>query len=530
MKRILIAFLLGFLCAGTGYAACSGSSPSWTAADASNTEIQACIDGAGVQAGDTINVPAGTVTWTGAVTLSKNVHLKGAGIDSTVVSGNNVAITAVASGGNYPKVSGFTFVCSGSSSQRIAVNSATTQFAIVGNKFTATTSGDRCITVGDRTSVRPSGVIANNTFTSSDGPMSAILAQGDNTNYSRTLGASDGIYVEGNTMTASTSADGVGWIDSDYAQSIIFRYNSVTNGGEMGTHGAGDLDPSTREGVMTWEWYNNLIAKTEGTPFWGIHLRGGTGVAFKNSFTTSGGGVNLGRPIGLQDYRSTVPDGAGCDDATNSCDGDHTWDGNTVALSGTSAAGGSTTVMNTTGLTASAWVGYRLFKTSSGNSCKISANTTTTVTCSAAMEGSDTWDGEFGYEIRSGWPCYYQVGTAAGTTYGTTGRKFDSVPAYFWDNICSGSFSYGCSGGVQSPSVAGPDSSCRVTTSMITLGRDYFNSEKSGYSPYTCPHPLAGTGSCDSTKYGTDGYSLTGETPAATGTHRGVSVGGGVWR
>ncbi|MEN6321070.1 MAG: hypothetical protein ABFD82_20245, partial [Syntrophaceae bacterium] len=80
---IIVVFLLMPL---KLYAACSGSSPNWTAADCSNTEIQACINGA--TSGDTVYVPAGTCTWTGAVTIpeTKTIKLIGAGSSSTIIS------------------------------------------------------------------------------------------------------------------------------------------------------------------------------------------------------------------------------------------------------------------------------------------------------------------------------------------------------------------------------------------------------------------------------------------------------------
>lgn len=49
-------------------------------------------------------------------------------------------------------------------------------------------------------------------------------------------------------------------------------------------------------------------------------------------------------------------------------------------------------------------------------------------------------------------------------------------------------------------------------STYIQENRDYYLTTKAGYSPYTCPHPLAGSGSCDSTVKGTGGYSLVGNT------------------
>lgn len=64
LLRILIILLL---IPSLSWAACSGSSPTWTAADCSNTEISTCI--AGATSGDTINVPAEPCAWTAAVRL-----------------------------------------------------------------------------------------------------------------------------------------------------------------------------------------------------------------------------------------------------------------------------------------------------------------------------------------------------------------------------------------------------------------------------------------------------------------------------
>ncbi|MEN6321009.1 MAG: hypothetical protein ABFD82_19915, partial [Syntrophaceae bacterium] len=86
MKKLFFTIMYLFFFTSVGYAACSGSSPNWTAADCSNTEIQACINGA--TSGDTVYVPAGTCTWTGAVTIpeTKTIKLIGAGSSSTIIS------------------------------------------------------------------------------------------------------------------------------------------------------------------------------------------------------------------------------------------------------------------------------------------------------------------------------------------------------------------------------------------------------------------------------------------------------------
>lgn len=83
-------------------AACSGSSPTRTAASASQTDVTACITAA--SNGDTINVPAGSVTWASQITLTKNLAIIGAGVGQTTVSGGFFFVQ----GTTGARISGFT--------------------------------------------------------------------------------------------------------------------------------------------------------------------------------------------------------------------------------------------------------------------------------------------------------------------------------------------------------------------------------------------------------------------------------------
>ena len=87
-------------------AACSGSSPVWTAANCSNAEVTACISAA--SSGDTIHVPAGTCTWNSTVTIPENktIHLKDSGRTTTII---NRSGQAVLSSSPNTTISGFRF-------------------------------------------------------------------------------------------------------------------------------------------------------------------------------------------------------------------------------------------------------------------------------------------------------------------------------------------------------------------------------------------------------------------------------------
>jgi hypothetical protein len=75
----------------------------------SATDVQAAIDSA--QSGDTVIVPAGDVTWSKSVTISKSLTLIGTGVNITRASGNTSSLIAVK---NLPsdvpgRISGFSF-------------------------------------------------------------------------------------------------------------------------------------------------------------------------------------------------------------------------------------------------------------------------------------------------------------------------------------------------------------------------------------------------------------------------------------
>jgi hypothetical protein len=137
---------------------------------------------------------------------------------------------------------------------------------------------------------------------------------------------------------------------------------------------------------------------------------------------------------------------------------------------------------------------------------------------------NSTCDGEQpidGNQLPSGWRCADQLGT---------GKNQAQEPMYVWNN-CNESYSCTdgsvCScGGVEHivELAYNPASTCVATLiGLITEDRDYYNQTlKSGYSTYSCPHPLTGlTGSCRPTMAGKDGYNIVGQiTGSFTGSAR----------
>ena len=106
-----------------------------------------------------------------------------------------------------------------------------------------------------------------------------------------------------------------------------------------------------------------------------------------------------------------------------------------------------------------------------------------------ACDGSHAWD----MNTTGGWPCLDQIGRGPGVAWGL---DQDSVPLYIWNNGSDA----GCHTG-------GSCSNNRTMTNTasdaaVVAGRDYINNgtmAKSGYTPYTYPHPLRDEGVADVT-------------------------------
>ncbi len=89
--------------------------------------------------------------------------------------------------------------------------------------------------------------------------------------------------------------------------------------------------------------------------------------------------------------------------------------------------------------------------------------------------GSSNWDQNTVGE--AGWACRDQIGRGADTSQWAPGEAYTqpSEPVYFWNND------------PDTVTVSNPSSPAH-----IVVNRDYYLNAKSGYTPYTYPHPLRG--------------------------------------
>lgn len=280
--------LLLLVFVGNAYAACSGSSPTWTAASCSRTDVNDCITGA--TAGDTINVPAGgSCDWSAGLTIS-GLKLIGAGKSAstgTVVTGGTVTMTKHAS--QYTRLSGFRFTGTG---RHVTIGGNPSDKAyIVDNSYFFTNGGS-----GSSTMIRPNvngGLFYLNDFYASSGTGADVFNIGvsvsdwDSSTGAHTLGDADttgenNIYFEDNTWTNIRETGP----DADTGTRLVVRFNDYTDASIVLHSGSPNDTGLTEGGHRHSEFYGNTfdrVSNAEPINKW-IWVRGGVAIIVNNSW------------------------------------------------------------------------------------------------------------------------------------------------------------------------------------------------------------------------------------------------------
>lgn len=332
--------LLGALCVmpSIAEAACSGASPTWTAADPSQAEVSACVSIA--TNGDTINIPAGSSTWNALLTIpnTKGLRIQGAGVGLTNITFGTCSGGAlghieyyVSPGNAVSELSGISFTYSltgcGSDAVNIYVkgHSTTANFRIHNNEFkNIRTRGIQFYT--DSASADLYGLVDNNLFQTLVTGTSAHPLDfngylgGDGEMWERMGGAPDWgtekfVYIEDNTFDIADMADNV--FDAYAGSRFVFRNNTVYNT-MPGVHGA---DSGGRRGVHSFELYRNTFTVPTGpNPFTAFNYRSGSILQWGNTWDS-----HYNEEGRLQVYRITIPDTY---PPWGMCDGTHVFDRN----------------------------------------------------------------------------------------------------------------------------------------------------------------------------------------------------------
>lgn len=307
-------------------AACSGSSPTRTAASASAADVNDCVSAAA--SGDTIRVPTGTATWSG-VTLPANKDLSviGAGIGNTRLTCSGGVCININMGASH-RVSGFTMTGGpGIATSRNSNQNLNKHFRIDHNRIVSTSGWEPMELTGGDNAVHPQGLVDNNEFVDVSIHANGTNFQLDEADYQHViwtqrtpLGDSTAIvYIEAN-LFQHTSAN-VNSSDGNYAGRYVFRFNTTTSGRQTSEIHSVQGD---NRAMQRWEVYHNTASNPSG--FSGIaFIRGGSGVAFGNRLNGSGWSFD----ILMDNVRSEESVST-----SGRCNGSSNWDGNTAGMSG----------------------------------------------------------------------------------------------------------------------------------------------------------------------------------------------------
>jgi hypothetical protein len=420
-------------------AALSGSllaQGNYTAASCNQNDVNAVINGPTHRAvdGDTINVPAGTCTWTSGVSVPSGIGISiiGAGAGSTKIIDNdtgnsNLFYFAPAFGNSLSRISSMTF----SPASGLSANSLKAPIAFQGTctvggcpnirvdnlVFPGTPSWDGLTAPSSTMVVTDNvfGVLDHNTLTETNSngyyefvnfnnsAWQGVGQYGDNSWASAdTFGTNQAIYVEANSFTQTgnglfpvTESEGGFGITSEGGGRVVCRFNTAVGLRSMCVNHGTESNGRPRGGRQMEFYDNSMSCPNSSYPgcfnngmLLGAGPRSGSLLAIANSYTfPSGTGIN--QFVALTEYRALQSIGT-----FGPCDGSGQWDWNDGAtyFQGTIASvSGSNpytiTISGSPGWTSNQWTSYgspySIHDVTINNGSEITGNGSNTLTVNA---------------------------------------------------------------------------------------------------------------------------------------------------
>jgi len=260
-----------------------------TASSCSLSDVQSAISSA--SSGDIVIVPAGSATWSTALSITKGITLQGAGIDSTTItsSGGSQMIKyepeTPASNEKF-RLTGFTL--NGNSR-------SVTGLYVTHNSATATLNDIRvdhnkiigCSAEAISFNGMIYGLIDNNTLSNNNGVFRIMGIHDPSWNDPLQIGTANYLYIENNIMSNNAWMMLSGW-----GARWVFRYNTGVLGaigslgmldahGNLPQPGYPTCNVTGIRGVVGIEVYENTFTGLT-RPTRVLDQRGGTGVVFNN--------------------------------------------------------------------------------------------------------------------------------------------------------------------------------------------------------------------------------------------------------
>jgi len=563
-----IIFSSSFLLWGKAHGACSWDGNAGTVASPyDHADVQNCVDDAKLKTGDiTINIPTCNVSWDDRVLIDMSsswanvtgLTIQGAGIGQTIITDTGTSsafgvvrlFNIVTKTEKIFRLSGMTLNASttygiDSTSGLIYVSGNGTQIridAITFNLLRGSSNNKDSTGISWHQDTGAYGVIDNCIFneTGTLWQGNGIKVYGAPSGYGEataffgrafTPGTANATYIENNTFTFEYRGNDC--YDAYRGARVVVRYNNI-HGTASGGHG--NDSSGAGESVHTQEVYNNSYDNTCGAASCNAGAkisqafgwRGGTGVFFNNNIDVNG--YSSVSQVG--NYRSNYYAEGTATNVTPSSTVLYTSSTGTAAVGNTIYRQGGTDIA---------------YCTITG----VVANTS--ITCSGGLSNSKQWssgdkfmvfyfplantdggcDGNSPFDGnvsgQEGWICKQQVGSTYDSGY---------VPKaiYAWGNVYNGA---------TAGHLTLSSGSTRQSSYHVKENQTYFNCDSAAdcktkndlidipgfgynqgwtYAPYDCPHPLAGTGSCDEGTAGTGGYNITGDDTIAPASPTGLAV------
>lgn len=341
-----------------------------------NTALALCSDG------DTLSIPAGSATWSSALTINNAITLQGAGMGQTIITPNandySIQITLLANKTN--RITGIEFDNGTSAFNTIYVQGD--------NRDARRLRVDHCKWMNAPGALKLDtvlGVFDHNTiYGNAPGNKLAHIkcsiwngltkGNGAWTNATPLFGTENFFFFEDNILSSTNTVFVMSLVDAQAGGRYVFRFNTVTNAYIEGHGSEASYERSTHAVEVVGNNFQQQNVNSIVSFF-----RGGCGLILSNSISGVNGVANC---LKLEQNRMNdslfAPFGGS--------DGRNHWDvndaGNPFATATATSAGSHTVTVSGATWTPSQWIGYTIRRTSGKTVTSVTRSSTTlTVVC-----------------------------------------------------------------------------------------------------------------------------------------------------
>ena len=245
------------------------------------TDVQAAVNG--LASGGVVTVPPGTCSWPSNLSINSAIHLHGAGIGTTNITGGVSYNPTIGEATKVFEMDGFTFQGSGAHFTPVAPDNShpVTGLKIHDNAFNGSSVRDIVLDGFEF------GVFYNNTFSGNFIAVSSIGIGWAGETYPHVFGSANYPYFEDNTF-----GNGTGEFVTEEGQGgrLAFRHNKIIGYACSGCE-VFDIHGDQNSGgtsISTEIYHNTIDVGSSGTYRW-VHHRGGQAIIANNSVSRNVG-------------------------------------------------------------------------------------------------------------------------------------------------------------------------------------------------------------------------------------------------